>query len=94
MAVKSKDELLASINSIEGLDEDVSISLIEDISDTMDSFSSQIDWKTKYEENDASWKKKYKERFFSSPASNNDDDLDDDDDKPKTYTFEALFKTN
>lgn len=90
MAVKTKDELLASINSIEGISEDASISLIEDITDTMDSFSDQTDWKAKYEENDASWKKKYKERFFSSPASEPDVDTEE---KPKSYSFEALFKT-
>ena len=94
MAVKTKDELLQTINSIEGLDEDVSIPLIEDISDTLDSFSDGTDWKTKYEENDAQWKKKYKDRFFSSPAS--EPDLDEDEPEKKTYTFESLFgpKTN
>lgn len=94
MAVKTKDELLQAINSIEGLNEDVSIPLIEDISDTLDSFSDGTDWKTKYEENDAQWKKKYKERFFSSPAS--EPDIDEDESEKKTYTFESLFgpKTN
>lgn len=90
MAVKTKDELLQAINSIEGLAEDASISLIEDISDTMDSYSDATDWKSKYEENDAAWKKKYKERFFSSPKE--EDELDTPD-EPKTYSFEALFQT-
>jgi len=91
MAVKTKDELLQQINSIEGLNEDTSISLIEDITDTFDSFSDATDWKAKYEENDAAWKKKYKDRFFSN-ASSEPEEFEPE--EPKSYTFESLFKTN
>lgn len=92
MAVKTKEELLNTIKGLENVDEDASIALIEDVSDTMDSFSNSEDWKTKYEENDAAWKKKYKDRFFNSSASSKDEE--DEDEEPRTYTFEALFKTN
>jgi hypothetical protein len=64
MAVSSKENLIARISAIfgENLSDD-NISLLEDLSDTIDSFSDKEDWKTKYEENDASWRKRYKERF-------------------------------
>ena len=64
MAVRSKEDLIASLTASfgENLSDD-NISLLEDVSDTIDSFSDTEDWKTKYEENDASWRKRYKDRF-------------------------------
>lgn len=64
MAVSTKEDLVARISASfgENLSDD-NISLLEDLSDTIDSFSDNEDWKTKYEENDASWRKRYKERF-------------------------------
>lgn len=64
MAVSTKEDLIARISESfgENLSDD-NISLLEDVADTIDSFSDKEDWKTKYEENDASWRKRYKERF-------------------------------
>lgn len=64
MAVSTKEDLVARLTASfgENLSDD-NISLLEDVSDTIDSFSDTEDWKTKYEENDASWRKRYKERF-------------------------------
>lgn len=64
MAVSTKEDLVARLSASfgENLSDD-NISLLEDLSDTIDSFSDTEDWKTKYEENDASWRKRYKERF-------------------------------
>lgn len=64
MAVSTKENLVARLTASfgENLSDD-NISLLEDLSDTIDSFSDTEDWKTKYEENDASWRKRYKERF-------------------------------
>lgn len=64
MSVSTKEDLIARLTGIfgENLSDD-NISLLEDLSDTIDSFSDTEDWKTKYEENDASWRKRYKERF-------------------------------
>lgn len=64
MAVLSKEDLIAKLNASfgENLSDD-NISLLEDVSDTIDAFSDTEDWKSKYEENDAAWRKRYKERF-------------------------------
>lgn len=64
MAVSTKEDLVTRLTASfgENLSDD-NISLLEDLSDTIDSFSDTEDWKTKYEENDASWRKRYKERF-------------------------------
>lgn len=103
MAVKSKDEILEAIRTkFEGDDSDDTLSFIEDVSDTMDDMSEQIDksgeWKAKYEQNDKEWREKYKQRFFSKPDTDDDDLLDPPTDpitQPKrSRRFEDLFSTN
>lgn len=91
MSVLSKEDLIAKLNASfgENLSDD-NISLLEDVADTIDSFSDAEDWKTKYEENDASWRKRYKERFEGKG-----DDIHDDDSEIEHYDaptkFEDLF---
>lgn len=74
MAVSTKEDLIARISESfgENLSDD-NISLLEDVADTIDSFSDKEDWKTKYEENDASWRKRYKERFEGKVDGIHDD---------------------
>lgn len=67
MAVVERDVLIQRITSVlSDPESDDSLSLIEDVTDTLDAGSSD-DWKTKYEENDAAWRKRYKERFLKKP---------------------------
>ena len=64
--VLTKEEFLTKIKERIGenpTDED--ISFVEDMTDTIDSLSQGDDWKKKFEENDAMWRKKYTERFFT-----------------------------
>jgi hypothetical protein len=98
MSVVSKESLLERIRDITGsenAESDESISLLEDLSDTFEDLSSQIlqagDYKKKYEENDAEWRKKYHDRFFSAAeeTTSKEDDKDDDEEKK---TYESLFK--
>lgn len=93
MAIKSTEELLNAIKARVGEDNsDEALELIEDVSDTLNDLNSKA---TKYIENDAAWRKRYKERFFSGNSNNNDNDNDDEDDEPnkgKRLTFESLFK--
>lgn len=86
MAKKSKAELLDAINKLEGINEDAQISLIEDITDTID--ESGEDWEKKYHELDDTWKKKYKDRFFSSAA---DEPEKFDEPERKPLSFDDLF---
>lgn len=97
MAVKTKDELLSVINGIE-MEEDTKISMLEDITDTIDSLSNSgnEDWKTKYEENDAMWKEKYRSRFFGGGKDEEEDFIDEEEEDKtsrKPMTFEDLFTT-
>ena len=98
--VKTKADLLDMIKAKIGdgtSDED--ISLIEDVNDTFSDLETRIseagDWKAKYEENDASWRNKYKERFFTKDVSENaeiSDDMDKaDDGTHEVLKFEDLF---
>lgn len=95
MAVKSKEDLLNGAKAIFGESEtDEVLEFLGDISDTIDEYTAKEkeDWKTKYEENDKMWRKKYKERFFSNEPDEPDEPNEPDEpDEPKT--FSDLFKT-
>lgn len=94
MAVKTREEILESFRAILGENPgDDSISFLEDVTDTLDDFEKRAngdgtDWKSKYEENDASWRKKYTERFFSDEP--NPEPKPEPDNTPTTYS--DLFK--
>lgn len=89
MAVVERDKLIERITGIlSDPESDESLSLIEDVTDTLESVSSN-DWKTKYEENDAAWRKRYKERFLKKP--DNEPEIDDDE-KEEKKTYDDLFK--
>ena len=67
MAIRTKEELLTMIrDNVEN--GDTLVSIIEDVSDTIDDYESRNDgenWKEKYEENDKEWREKYISRFFN-----------------------------
>ena len=94
MSVKTKSELLEMIkNRIGDGNSDEDISFIEDITDTVNDLenkaSNNINWEQKYNENDAAWRKKYRDRFFNTDV----DDIDEPPiEEPKQYSYENLFK--
>lgn len=70
MAVRNKEEILEAIKTRVGEQtDDETISFLEDVSDTFTDLETRAnggeDWKTKYEENDKSWRERYTNRFFS-----------------------------
>ena len=91
MAVLSFDELIAKIKTKIGEDtSDESIALLEDVTDTFNANNGGEDWKTKYEENDKEWRKKYIDRFSGSGGRAPDEE-EEEEEEEKT-TFEDLFK--
>lgn len=71
MAVKTRDEIITSLRAKLGDDtSDEVITILEDVSDTFSDYESRIsesdDWKTKYENLDQKWRKRYTERFYSN----------------------------
>lgn len=92
--VRSKEELIASITKVIGEStSDESISLLEDVTDTMDSLSDGENWKQKYEENDKEWRQKYKERFMTPIDEKGEPEILDEPQEPQVKTFEELFTT-
>ncbi len=89
MAILTKDEMLAKISAITGksTSDDV-LSLIEDVSDTLDSMKDVEDWRSKYEQLDSTWRQRYKDRFFSDV--DNEDMTEIKEEKIKSY--DELFE--
>ena len=97
MAIKTKEELLASLKQSFGDNtDDATLSLIEDVTDTYDDLNSKAkpdgkDWKAEAERIDKEWRQKYHDRFFN-PVEDEKDPLDAGDPEPKKSRFEDLFK--
>lgn len=101
--IRTKDEILASIRTRIGDDtSDEAIALVEDINDSFDDLSTRVaeagDWKTKYEQNDADWRKKYTERFFEPSGEDPMDKVlndlkNEEPEAPKVLSYDDLFKT-
>lgn len=96
MAIKSREDLLKSLNTLIGDNStDENLAILEDVTDTLKDYeektADQTDWKTKYEQNDADWRKKYKERFLSGEEIKDEQEEDVKKDS-KSLTFDSLFK--
>lgn len=98
MAVVSKEELLNAIQAkYEGDTSDETLAFIEDVTDTLTDFETRLadttDWKAKFEENDAEWRNKYKERFFNGGTDYQEEDPGefDEEETIEVKTFEDLF---
>lgn len=89
MAVLTIDALKARAKEYVGdRTEDVDISILEDINDTLDTFADTENWKTKYEENDAAWRKRYTDRFNgdeAAPPPPGPSQEEPEDETPMTY---------
>lgn len=102
MAIKTQEELLTSIRGLLADDtSDEAISLLEDVTDTLGSFSNtnneSEDWKKKYEENDKEWRQKYRDRFFNT-GSDGEGKSDakfepEPEPEPAMRKFDDLFST-
>lgn len=96
MAIKTKAEILELVKARIGDDtSDEALAIIEDVTDTLDDYETRIadsgDWKARYEQNDAEWRKKYKERFFA--PTEEPEEIDEPEEVEEKRTFEDLFKT-
>ena len=83
------------------------LSLLEDISDTLDDLETKAkgdgeDWKTKYEKNDAEWRQRYQDRFFSGTSDGDGEQTDSStdiidkndtvtDETKESFKYEDLF---
>lgn len=97
MSVKTREEILETIRTRVGdQTDDETISFLEDVTDTLTDLETRANgdgenWEQRYKDNDAEWRKKYKERFFSSePDEPKEPKQEEEEERPKT--FEDLFK--
>lgn len=101
MAVRTRDEILAAIRSRLGDDtSDDALTIIEDIDDTFKDYETRTgeDWKSKYDELDAKWRKRYRDRFFqkadngeTTPDDVKDDNEEDLKEESEVKDFDELF---
>lgn len=86
------EELIERIGKVVGENEsDEYLELLEYIRDNNETEDKE-DWKSKYEENDKEWRKRYRERFFKKEVEDVEDEEDNrDDEVKKKYTYEDLF---
>lgn len=94
--IKSKDEILTLIKERIGEDtSDEAIQIVEDVTDTLNDYETRVadsgDWKARYEQNDAEWRKKYRDRFFEGEAPK-EKESEDETEEVKSYSYEDLFK--
>lgn len=95
MAVRTTQEIIDELRESFGESpDDIHLAMLEDVSDTLIDLNEKSgeDWKTKYEENDKAWRKRYTDRF-SGKDDTESDPIGDDSEPPKSLTYESLFKT-
>lgn len=94
MAIKSIDEIMDAVRTRMGDDtSDETLMFIEDVSDTLNSFSEADNWRKRYEENDEEWRRKYRDRFFSSKDEvEREEDFREREEEKESLTYENLFK--
>lgn len=95
--IRTKDELLTIINErFSGDETDETIKFIEDVADTLDDLTAKAadstNWEEKYNQLDADWRKRYKERFFTGEDQPEDEEEFEEDEKEEKTTYEDLFK--
>lgn len=94
MAVLSREDLMKRLN--EALGEDADVSIMEDVADTYDAVADHSDadeWERRYNENEAAWRKRYRDRFESGTPDPNENNYDCDPqaEEIKVKTFDELF---
>ena len=98
MSVKATEDVMSTLRAILKDDtSDEAISLVEDVYDTLNDLTEKaagdgVDWKSKYEENDRSWREKYRDRFFN-PAEVPEETviLEDEETVEVNTKFDDLF---
>ena len=95
MAVRTTQEIIDALKESFGESpDDTQLAMLEDVSDTFSDLNERCseDWKTKYEENDKAWRKRYTDRFSGNDVPESEQG-DDDNEPLKPLTYESLFKT-
>lgn len=91
MAIRTKYELLAIVNSLIGdRNDEESLTILEDFSDTFKSFDEvdAAEWQARLDAKEAEWRERYRNRFFAS-----DPIVEEEEEEEKeTKTIDDLFE--
>ena len=90
MAIKTMQEIIESARTLIGENtSDDALSFMDDLSDTMTDYDNKskdsTNWKEKYEENDAKWRKRYVDRFNGKQEEEEDDSYELPEPPKKSY---------
>lgn len=98
MAVVGKESIMTRLNKLIGdrTDDEV-LSIVEDVSDTIDSASgngmiTEEEADRRVAEKEAEWRKKYKERFFSGEPDGEDKNSPENKDPEVPEKYDDLFE--
>lgn len=98
MAVRTREEVMEMIRERIGEDtSDSALAIIEDLTDTLDDYDARIadsgDWRARYEENDAAWRQRYRDRFFGTGTDDITEEaaVEEPAEEKAPQTFEELF---
>lgn len=93
--VKTKDEIMEEIHAYIGdRSDDQTISLVENISDTMDDYAAHGDYDEKLMAVEAEWRRKYIDRFMNGGENKDDVEVektDEEKDKAEEIKIEDLY---
>ena len=106
MAVLDRDTFFQRVKERVGdATDDETLAFVEDITDTYNDMETRakgdgVDWKSKYEESENTWRRKYRERFFAgdpvggvtTPSSVVTNHAEDSQEEEKEKTFNELFE--
>jgi hypothetical protein len=99
MAVLDRDNFFKRIRERLGEDDsEEALSYLEDMTDTWEdmerraSREGEENWEEKYNNLDAEWRKRYRDRFFNTPEGVKEDQEEDVKDDGKVRSFETLFE--
>lgn len=93
--VKTKDEIMEEIRAYIGdRSDDQTISLVENISDTLDDYAAHGDYDEQLMAIEAEWRRKYIDRFMNGGENKNDVEVektDEENDKVNEIKIEDLY---
>lgn len=98
MAVLTREQFMEKLNTLtDGKKDDVTLTMIQDFSDTFKSLEEKEDVdavRGEYEEKlkalDDTWRNKYRDAFFNGPEEKKDEEEEEEKEEPHNY--EDLFK--
>lgn len=90
--VKTKDEIMEEIRAyIDDRSDDQTISLIENISDTIDNYAAHGDYDEKLMAIEAKWRRKYIDRFMNGDENKSAIETTEDEEKTEEITIDDLY---